>query len=103
MVPVLNAAVRADGESGRRGRRDGSDRRSSRSPHATATDRTGCPSRRSGAKPGRRRRSAAATPGPAGVEDLDQSMLLAAMTPPVDGLVAVEGVVLGAEPGQCFM
>src|SRR3954449_9794627 len=35
--------------------------------------------------------------GPAGVEDLDQSMLLA--TPPV----AVEGVVLGAEPGQCFM
>jgi hypothetical protein len=38
-----------------------------------------------------------------GVEDLDQSMLLAAMTPPVHGLVAVEGVVLGAEPGQCFM
>src|SRR3954471_24353326 len=33
-----------------------------------------------------------------GVEDLDQSMLLAAMTPTVHGLVAVEGVVLDAEP-----
>src|SRR3954452_10524750 len=38
-----------------------------------------------------------------GVEDLDQSMLLAAMTPPVHRLMAVEGVVLGAEPGQCLM
>ena len=38
-----------------------------------------------------------------GVEDLDQPMLLAAMTPPVHGLVAVEGAVLGAEPGQCLM
>jgi hypothetical protein len=38
-----------------------------------------------------------------GVEDLNQPMFLAAMTPSVHGLVAVEGVVLGAEPGQCFM
>jgi hypothetical protein len=30
-------------------------------------------------------------------------MLLAAMTPPVHGLVVVERVVLGAEPDQCLM
>ena len=38
-----------------------------------------------------------------GVEDLDQPMLLAAMTPPVHGLVAVEGLLPGAEPGQRVM
>jgi len=45
----------------------------------------------------------AATRYPAGVEHLDQSMLLAAMTAAIHGLVAVEGAVLGAEPGECFM
>src|SRR3954464_7882409 len=45
---------------------------------------TGCPSRRSGARPGRRRRSAAATRRPTGVEDLDEPMFLA--TPPVSWL-----------------
>src|SRR3954469_16318939 len=91
MVPVLNAPVRADGAGVE------TDLTGVAADLLTRRPQTGCPSRRSGAKPGRRRRSAAATRGPAGVEDLDQSMLLA--TPPV----AVEGVVLGAEPGQCLM
>src|SRR3954451_5383742 len=91
MVPVLNAPVRAEGAGVE------TDLTGVAADLLTRRPQTGWPSRRSGAKPGRRRRSAAATRGPAGVEDLDQSMLLA--TPPV----AVEGVVLGAEPGQCFM
>src|SRR3954467_6365690 len=93
MVPVLNAPVRADGA----GLGVETDLTGVAADLLTRRPQTGCPSRRSGANPGRRKSPAAATRGPAGVEDLDQSMLLA--TPPV----AVEGVVLGAEPGQCFM
>src|SRR3954471_8055295 len=97
MVPVLNAPVRADGAGVE------TDLTGVAADLLTRRPQTGCPSRRSGVRLGRRRQSAAATRGPAGVEHLDQPVLLAAMTAAIHGLVAVEGVVLGAEPGQCFM
>src|SRR3954471_6681358 len=101
MVPVLNAAVRADGA-------------------GVETDLTGVAAdllaRRPQAGPGVLLEGQARDPGDAGdqrlplgvqlssgVEDLDQSMFLAAMTSPVHRLVAVEGLLLGAELGQCFM
>ena len=38
-----------------------------------------------------------------GVEDLDQPVLLATMTPPVHRLIAGEGLLAGAEPGRPVM
>src|SRR4051794_3412255 len=105
MVPVLNTPVRADGAGEGLG---------------VETDLTGVTAdllaRRPQAGPGVLLEGQARDPGDAGdqrlplgvqlsggVEDLDQSMLLAAMTPPVHRLMAVEGVVLGAEFGQRVM
>src|SRR4051812_25449813 len=82
MVPVLNTPVRAHGVG--EGLGIETDLAGVTADLLARRPQAGCPSRRSGARPGRRRRSAAATRRPTGVEDLDEPMFLA--TPPVSWL-----------------